>query len=235
MTEKTNMYEAARTWNPFKGCRFDCIYCRPSFQRQAKRQKHLCRQCYNYEPHCHPDRLTDIPSAEIVFVAGNADIAFCPPDFVHKILDAIENHNSRCPGKTYYLQSKQPTCFQPFLQRLPPNVILVTTLETNRDDGYELISKAPPPSVRYAQFLGLPYPRKVITVEPVMDFDVDVFPQWIIDAPPEYVWLGVNSRPHAVQLPEPTQQQLTKLEQILVGAGIEIKHKTMPGDRRGRR
>ncbi len=74
-----NMYKAAKTWNPFKGCQFDCTYCRPSFQLQSKRQMHLCRKCYNYEPHCHEDRLTKIPSASIVFVCGNADISFCPP------------------------------------------------------------------------------------------------------------------------------------------------------------
>jgi hypothetical protein len=39
---KSNMYADAKTWNPFKGCRFDCTYCVPSFQRQAKRQMHLC-------------------------------------------------------------------------------------------------------------------------------------------------------------------------------------------------
>ena len=80
MTTTSNMYAAAKTWSPFKGCKFDCTYCMPSFQLQAKRQKHLCSSCYNYVPHCHPERLAKIPSAEIVFVAGNGDIAFCPPD-----------------------------------------------------------------------------------------------------------------------------------------------------------
>ena len=41
MSEPSNMYAEAKTWNPFKGCAFDCVYCVPSFQRQAKRQKWL--------------------------------------------------------------------------------------------------------------------------------------------------------------------------------------------------
>ena len=74
--QKSNMYANTQTWNPFKGCRFDCTYCRPSFQLQAKRQMHICGKCYKYEPHCHEDRLGKIPSASIIFVAGDADISF---------------------------------------------------------------------------------------------------------------------------------------------------------------
>lgn len=46
-TADSNMYANARTWNPFKGCLFDCTCCEPSFQKQAKRQKQRCLDCYN--------------------------------------------------------------------------------------------------------------------------------------------------------------------------------------------
>jgi len=145
LDKKSNMYADAQTWNPFKGCRFDCTYCRPSFQLQAKRQMHLCKKCYKYEPHCHEDRLDKIPSASIIFVCGNADISFCPPQFTRKIIDAVKQHKSR-KEKTFYFQSKSPSYFEQFLPLFPSNVILLTTLETNRDAGYETVSKAPPPS-----------------------------------------------------------------------------------------
>ena len=229
MTPKSNMYATAKTWSPFKGCEFDCTYCKPSFQLQAKRQKHLCGDCYNYVPHCHPERLAKIPSAEIVFVAGNGDIAFCPPDFLKAILATIKKHNERCPYKTYYLQSKEPQCLVPFLDQLPPNIIIVTTLETNRDEGYELVSKASLPSERYQQFLALNWPRKVVTIEPVMDFDEDVFKRWLLTIKPEYVWLGLNSRTKQVQLPEPSAGKLTRLVKGLQKAGVALKLKEMRG------
>ena len=109
---KWNMYPEAETWNPFQGCEFECSYCRPSFQAQAKRQKQRCMSCYRYEPHCHPERLGKIPNAEIVFVAGNGDIAFCPPDFVHMILDSVELHSARHPGTTF--RRRGPTAFGHF-------------------------------------------------------------------------------------------------------------------------
>ena len=90
--KKSNMYADAQTWNPFKGCRFDCTYCKPSFQLQAMRQKQNCMKCYDYVPHYHEERLTKIPSTPIVFVCGSADISFCPPSFTRKIIDAVKQH-----------------------------------------------------------------------------------------------------------------------------------------------
>jgi hypothetical protein len=227
--DDSNMYAAAKTWNPFKGCEFDCSYCAPSFQRQSKRQKNLCQDCYTYTPHCHEDRLDKIPSAPIIFVCGNADISFCPPDFARRIIDRIVEHNTRAPDKTYYLQSKQPACFEPLLGILPGNVILLTTLETNRDAGYAAVSKAPPPSVRYQQFKALKYPRKVVTIQPMLDFDHNPFADWICSIRPEYVWLGFNSKPESVALPEPTPEKVQKFAGLLRKAGIEIRGKQLRG------
>jgi hypothetical protein len=138
-------------------------------------------------------------------------------------------HNTRAPDKTYYLQSKQPACFEPLLGILPGNVILLTTLETNRDAGYAAVSRAPPPSVRYQQFKALKYPRKVVTIQPMLDFDVKTFANWIRSIRPEYVWLGFNSKPESVTLPEPTPEKVQKFAGLLKKAGIEIRGKQLRG------
>jgi protein gp37 len=220
---KNRMYSDVVTWNPYKGCLFDCFYCRPSFQAQAKRQKHNCNDCYNYVPHEHPERLNKIPSAGTVFTCGNGDISFCRPEFARQIIEAIKQR----PKKTFYLQSKRPAYFQQFLKELPSNVIILTTLETNRDEGYREVSKAPAPSIRYHQIKNLSYPRKVATIEPVLDFDLEIFASWIIDLNPEYVWLGFNSRPKQVRLPEPSEKKLGQFISELKLAGIEIKGKEL--------
>jgi hypothetical protein len=222
------MYADAKTWNPFKGCEFACLYCVPSFQRQAKRQNKNCEACYRHVPHEHADGLADIPSADIVFVCGNGDISFCAPEYIRRIIEAIRNHKGK-KQQTFYLQSKKPECLGPFLTMLPGNVIVVTTLETTREDGYGEISKAPPPSERFRQFLGLDYPRKVVTIEPVLDFDTEVFADWIARIKPEYVWLGLNSRNAEVRLPEPSPEKLKEFACILVSSGIEVRGKHLRG------
>lgn len=173
------------------------------------------------------NRLPSIPSTKIVFVCGSGDISFCDPKFTLKIIEVIKNHNKRCSHKTYYFQSKRPAYFKKFLTVFPENVILLTTLETNRDSGYRKVSKASLPSKRYNQLLELDYPRKVVTIEPVMDFDLKVFSQWIVDLAPEYVWLGYNSRPKQIRLPEPSVEKLRKFVRILSTAGIKIRPKDL--------
>ncbi len=220
------MYAGAQTWNPFKGCHFECAYCKPSFQGQAKRQLHNCRLCYEFVPHEHPDRLSGIPNQNIVFVAGNGDISFARPDYVRQIIAAIRNRRGH---QTFYLQSKRPEYLEQFVDILPPTVAAVTTLETNRDGGYAAISKAPVPSERYRQFKALKYARKIVTIEPVMDFDEDEFADWMVQIHPEYVWLGFNSRPKQVVLPEPPYEKLSGFVDRLVAAGIEVRGKSLRG------
>ena len=228
MESKSHMYTNTKTWNVFKGCNFLCTYCTPSFQRQSKRQKN-CMKCYHYLPHAHEERLSRIPSAEIIFVCGSADISFCDSILARKIINRIKEHNVRCPYKTYYFQSKRPEYFKEFLTEFPNNVILVTTLESNRKSGYQKISKAPVPTERHRQFKNLEYPRKVVTIEPVMDFDLEIFSKWIVELDPEYVWLGYNSRPTHVKLPEPPIEKLRELVMILTYAGVKIKAKELRG------
>lgn len=217
---KSNMYSDTTTWNPFKGCLFDCSYCKPSFQAQAKRQKWRCTKCYNFIPHEHPERLNKFPSkGNIIFVAGNGDISFSNKKFTNKIIESVKNYKK---DKIFYFQSKRPEYFESF--EFPEKVTLVTTLETNRDENYENISKAPKPSNRYEQFLDLNYQNKVVTIEPIMDFDVDEFTKWIININPNYVWIGFNSRPKQIQLPEPSKLKFKKFYNNLIDNNITIKH-----------
>lgn len=227
MKQKTRMYADVKTWNPFKGCLYDCSYCKPSFQQQAKRQKHNCHECYGYIPHEHAERLNKIPSASTIFVCGNGDISFSSHVYTMSIINAIKRQNKRTPDRTYYFQSKRPNYFEPFVDEFPENVIILTTLETNRDEGYESVSRAPKPSERFRQLRDLKYRRKVITIEPILAFDPVTFIGMITTLEPEYVWFGFNSRPKAVALEEPTKEEVIYFLSELKKIGIRIKYKDM--------
>lgn len=231
----SNMYPDTKTWNPFVGCHFDCIYCEKSFKRQLKRvARHIdCIKCYRYSPHYHPERLGRIPSAPTIFVYGTGDIAFCKPSYVWTTFGYIDQHKPRME-KTYYFQSKQPSCFEKYLDWFKENqdkVILLTTLETNRDGGYFDISKAPPPTKRFKEFYDLDYPRKVVTIEPVLDFDLLVFSEWILQLHKqgtlEYVWFGYDSKNCGLSGPSTELSQV--FVNILTHNGVEIRGKNLRG------
>jgi len=228
------MYSETKTWNPFVGCHHQCIYCIVSFQRQLKRwAKKNCLRCYNYVPHYHPERLNHIPSSKIVFVCGDGDIAFCDSDFLEAIVWAINVHNRRCPNKTYYFQSKDwmsADRVMPFLEKHGvKNAIILETLETNIDASYHWISLAPKPTVRHKTFKEINYPRKVVTIEPILDFDLNPFFRMITDAEPEYVWIGYNSKPNLIHLPEPSLEKTATLIKLLKASGIQVKGKNLRG------
>jgi len=232
LKKKSRMYERTKTWNSALGCTYQCIYCKPSFQETVARFTMLsgsnCSFCLNYVPHEHPERLNKIPSAPIIFVFGDGDITHYRPEFVRQVIARIKEHVKRCPCKLFYFQSKNPACLQQYLEDLhsiEKNVILLTTLETNRDVGYKKISKAPPPSKRFKDFQTLNWKRKIVTIEPVMDFDLDAFLEWIKQIRPEAVYLGYNSRPEKVSLPEPPKEKFWKLKEQVEQLGIEVKLK----------
>jgi hypothetical protein len=109
------------------------------------------------------------------------------------------------------------------------NAVILETLETNRDWGYRKISHAPLPTQRHKVFREIIFPHKVITIEPILDFDLNPFFRMITDAEPEYVWIGYNSKPNLIQLPEPSLEQTTTLIKLLKASGIQVKGKNLRG------
>jgi len=224
-----NMYYGVKPYNPFVGCLNGCIYCKPSFVRQVRRvyycQGRKCRKCFDFVPHEHPERLLlPVPTGKVIWPCAHGDIAFADPSFIRQIIIKTQ----RYPDKTFYWQSKNPLRFAQYLNDFPKsNTILLTTLETNRDEGYGKISKAPLPSIRYNDFKNLNWDRKVLTIEPILEFDHDIFLSWIKDVNPEAIWIGYNSKPKSVQLPEPPKENTLAFIKAIYNYGYEVRIKTM--------
>lgn len=224
--KNNNMYvHSVKQWSPFVGCEYGCLYCKSSFQAQLKRYgKQNCSSCYTYTPHTHPERLNQrLPKTkfmQFIFTCASGDISFCPRDYMEKILERIEQE----PGKTFLLQTKNPAVLDGFV--FPKNIVLGITLETNRDSGYSVFSKAPMPSQRYKDFLKLRHPLKMLTLEPIMEFDMDVMINWIMNINPCMIWLGFNSK-HKGMLPEPSIDKVKRLHWNLSRRGFVVILKTI--------
>lgn len=215
-----HMYKETMTWNPYKGCLFNCIYCKPSFQRQAKRQKNKCKDCYEYKPHFHPERLRQqLPKNKLIFCCGNGDIAFADRPRLNYIIEEIIHR----PDNTFLLQTKSPMTFIDY--ELPKNVIFGTTIETNRDTSR--ISKAPPTIDRFQSLKDIKHPRKFITHEPILDFDLDVMLDWDKQIKPEIIWIGYNSHPKEIKLNEPYLKKTEELTKQLLDLKFDVRTKLM--------
>jgi hypothetical protein len=229
-TPKHMYKENAKTINWFVGCQHDCIYCKPSFQRQIKRQGKRCRKCYDYEPHAHLERLWKSPpktsGKSFIFFPSSGDVTFASKsDFGVAIDYATTYHDA-----TFLIQSKNPSCFLPY--KFPENVILGTTAETNlltfnseqsKFQFYSDISKAVYPIHRLNALRSLSHKRKFVTIEPILDFS-EYFVDLIKTVNPEFVYIGYDN--HHCKLPEPklaeTQQLIRELEKF-----TEVRVKTL--------
>ena len=220
------MYELSVVqWNPFAGCDHDCIYCKSSFQRQLKRwAKKNCPECYEFVPHKHDGRVDQsLPNTrfmQFIFTCSSGDIAYCDDiSYLERIIDRIRRERN----KTFLIQSKDPKTFNRAV--FPKNVILGTTLETNRDELCEKISKAPKPSQRYKDFLEVTHDLKMLTIEPVMDFDLNVMVDWVENINPCMVWLGYDSGKN--HLPEPELEKVRNMQWELAKRGFVVVLKTI--------
>jgi hypothetical protein len=222
MSTKPTKPKETKSWNPFVGCKFDCIYCEASYRDVVGRWS-KCPGCKAYTPHYHPERLNSNRLTErVIFVESNGDISFCDPVFVDQIVDVMRNDKKG--GRIFLLQSKNPACFANILQKLPKNVVLMTTIETNRDSGYSAVSKAPLPSQRFQDFLKLAWPRKAMVMEPILQFDLEIIKQWAMALKPEAIFIGFESK-RKCNLREPTPSEVEDLHRELQNLGFSTYDK----------
>lgn len=225
-----NMYQLSKKqWNPFVGCKYECVYCTPSFQRALKRQS--CALCQSYLPHWHHERLDQrLPPTrymQFIFACSSGDVAHAQISKLITLFDRMR----RMTKHIFLMQSKNPRIFNDMRLKKGPNLILGTTIETNRDGfnrapyDYAKISRAPRPRSRYRWMQELKHPLKMVTIEPVLDFDLDVLIDWIRTLNPVVVWLGYDSK--GCHLPEPSLAKVRLLHWALAKRGIPVLLKTI--------
>jgi DNA repair photolyase len=201
---KGNMYPFAdHTWNTIKGiCSHDCSYC---YTKRWGEQK--------------PVRLdekelnTDLLLGKFIFIGSSCDMfaGDIPAEWIKKTLDRANSFENQ-----YLIQTKNPLRYHQFLDDLDPGrFMLCTTMETNRN--YETIMrKAPLIPERTVAMQRLPRQydkRKMITIEPIMDFDLKDFSYMILCCHPVQVNIGADSGGN--HLPEPNTKKIRALIEIL--------------------
>ena len=186
----------------------------------SKRQKHLCRDCYDFVPHPHFERR--VPNAKVIFVTFKGDL-FCeavPSEWITKVLELGPMQH---PDKTFLFCTKNPGRYSEFLDFFTPNCLLGTTIETNRDELVKPLTNAPLPSARYEAMVQLDWPRKFLSNEPIMDFDLDVLLGWIADINPEVCEIGYDN--YGFKLKEPPLSKTLELIRGKRRLGIDTREK----------
>jgi hypothetical protein len=148
-----------------------------------------------------------------IFVGSSTDMwaEAVPDEWILRVLERCNSHHN-----TYIFQSKNPARFWrlgvcAMVRKFPPHTILGTTLETNRSyyDGTEYYGPQPWERAAALANQALRKFRKMVSIEPVMAFDLPVFLRWLQAIGPQFVSIGADSKGH--NLPEPTMGELDML------------------------
>lgn len=223
-----NMYEWAWTWSPLGGpCLYACKYCYvkkkigPWLERMGNTKYVGVPRLIEKElrvPLVKPD------DGKVIFVQSNGDLFgyWVWPAWIRRVL----NHCRAYPQNTYLFQTKNPIKFQEFVDEFPPRTILGTTIETNRN--YR-VTMAPTPSERQQQIAylknvlrGFKGFKWMVSIEPIMDFDVPDLKRMIWSIHPVFVSIGADSGRN--KLPEPSAPKLKELiRQISKFTEVRVK------------
>ncbi len=211
---KSNMYDWCTPWNSLAGeCPHKCVYCSTkSIPWKSVREK------YSGELRLDEKAMQkNLGKGNTWFVCAQNDL------WAEKVMGScivsVIGHCNKYPENTYIFQTKNPNRYHLFESRVPENSIFGCTIESTSNYG---ISHAPVP---YERMLAMEIlkARKFITIEPIIDFDLNILSDWIKRIKPEFVNIGADSKGH--KLPEPPPDKIKALIAEIQKAGIEIREK----------
>lgn len=217
---KGNMYDfITHTWNPIKGeCPHGCSYC---YMKRWGAQKPLHLD--------EKEMRTDLGSGNYIFVGSSTDLwaRNVPLEWQGKVLKKC----LMASGNKYLLQTKNPLWFVGYFEaekdekrQLFKNFMFCTTLETNRD------TTATSPNVsstderaRMLEMLHYRDLRTMVTIEPIMDFDLESFTDMIMRCHPCQVNIGADSGHNG--LLEPSAEKVRDLIAALESKELKVVQK----------
>jgi hypothetical protein len=202
---KGNMYPwITHTWCPVKGeCPYQCSYCyvQRIFKRYGKEQRTL---------HLDENELrANLGKGNFIFICSGCDL-FHPENpgvWIRRVIDHTRKFDNR-----YLWHTKNPQRFLNYTESFKRNDTLCATIETNFHIP-EKMGNAPSPEERAGAMAVIGDYQKMITVEPVMKFDLKKFSYMILCAQPVQVNIGADSGNNG--LPEPTGEEIDNLVRVL--------------------
>lgn len=183
------------TWNTIKGeCPHGCTYC---YMKRFGKQKPV-----RFD---EKELNTDLGTGNFIFVGSSCDM-FAEDILGKWIMDTL--WKCRDFDNNYLFQSKNVQGLSEFKGYFPEKTSVCTTIETNR--VYKnIMQNSPDPEQRSNFMYELRDFDKFVTIEPIMDFDLNELVELIINCNPKQVNIGADSGNN--DLPEPSKEKILAL------------------------
>ena len=141
---------------------------------------------------------------KFVFAVDMGDLfgRWVPKEWILKVIKAVYYN----PESHYLFLTKNPSRYYEFIGSFPRNLVLGATIETNR--SYQ-VSNAPPSVERYYAMSNFRRKNKLISIEPILDFDLEELVKWMKEIRPRIVYLGYDN--YYNNLPESSAEKTKSL------------------------
>jgi DNA repair photolyase len=205
------MYDfVTHTWNTVKGkCPHGCSYC---YMKNWGEQKPI--------RFCDGELKTDLGGDNYIFVGSSCDMwaEQIPILWIEWTLKHCNKFSNE-----YLFQTKNPMRYKDFIDLIPHHSLIGTTIETNRH--YHEFMSSIPTNLRAEDLRRIPYFKRFVTIEPIMDFDLDEMVYLIKRTVPIQVNIGADSGNN--NLPEPSADKIKKLIEELSKFTIIAKKRNL--------
>jgi protein gp37 len=203
------MYEfITDTWNPVRGkCPYNCSYCYVGKWKNEQKPLFLDESYLK----------DDLGEGRFIFICSGCDLFH--PDIHKNWIEAIWRHTMKYPKNQYLWHTKNPWRLASIIEPVGRDTACVT-IESN--NAYWDISQAPLPFERIT-YLKEWDGKRMITVEPILDFDLDIFGGMLLETPVVQINIGADSGRNG--LPEPPAWKIKALIEHLEKYGVKVHRK----------
>jgi len=195
-----------KTWNPVGGeCGIGCYYC---WARQLIKKYGMKK--YQGEPRLFISELQKtFTKDDFVFVCDMRDLF--EPNVPSAMIQQVLNYIAKSSA-TFLLLTKNPHRYLEFA--IPQNCVCGATIETDIDGRIG----------RFISMRELKHPRKMIAIEPIMEFTPE-FQDWIFSICPEFIAVGYDN--YGNHLSEPELEDVLALIHGCENRGVRVYRKTL--------
>ena len=190
------MYDfVTHTWNTVKGkCYHDCSYC---YMKRFGNQKPV-----RFD---EKELKTDLGKDNFIFVGSSCDMFAkdIPDEWIKRTLE----HCLEYDKNKYLFQTKNPIGLLSWSGFINSSSVVCTTIETNRFYD-KIMNNSPHPGIRASDMNELAHEGfdTYVTIEPIMDFDIDELSHIIETTLCKQVNIGADSGNN--NLPEPSKEKI---------------------------
>lgn len=209
-------------WDPLAGkCGHGCSYCSTD---HFKGRFPAVNNKYSGEPRLKENEIMPLGKGKSIFVCSKTDLfARTVPG---EIIAQVIHHCSKYPENDYLFQTKNPFRYNTAREWFnSDNMILGTTIESSRN--YLVQQQAPKAPSIYDRISSIMRIAEqdfdvFVTIEPILDFDVNDFVALLAMIKPSFVAIGADSKGHGLQ--EPSYNKVKQLiEQLNDFTEVRVK------------